>query len=216
MNSSPFSYERNGLCSLIRGTKGNAPNISSSRLGCVAAVMAIVSPSQPSPAVIHNTSISVMALMQRQAPLRQTNTGDGGRCAGLYRIAECPVVTFFVLKQGSGLPEVIRPTDGHVRLQRNSDDALKWRGKCDIGWIGKNFRRLAGVTVGNQKFRRQDHATIKKWLEHGTPELRKRCADASEVCRGSANSRKNPERVSVLSGLRLQVSGSSKRGNCGV
>src|ERR1700722_15402469 len=109
MNSSPFSYERNGLCSLIRGTKGNAPNISSSRLGCVAAVMAIVSPSQPSPAVIHNTSISVMALMQQQAPLRRSNiSDDGGRCAGLYRIAECPVVTFFVLKQGGGQGVVCR------------------------------------------------------------------------------------------------------------
>src|ERR1700734_1030411 len=109
MNSSPFSYARNGLWSLILGTNGSAPNISSSRLGCVAAVMAIVSPSQPSPAVIHNTSISVMALMQRQAPLRPTNTpGDGGRCAGLYRIAECPVVTFFVLKRGGGQGVVCR------------------------------------------------------------------------------------------------------------
>src|SRR5580704_3257074 len=103
MNSSPFSYERNGLCSLIRGTKGSAPNVSSSRLGCVAAVIEMVSPSQPSPAVTHRTSISVMALMQRQAPLRPTNIfGDGGRCAGLYRIAECPVVTFFGLKQAGG------------------------------------------------------------------------------------------------------------------
>src|ERR1700734_3912363 len=103
MNSSPFSYDRNGLCSLIRGTNGSAPNMSSSRLGWVAAVMAMVSPSQPSPAVIHNTSISVIALMQRQAPLRQTNiSGDAGRCARLYRIADCPVVTFFVLEQAGG------------------------------------------------------------------------------------------------------------------
>src|SRR5262249_18896548 len=39
---------------------GSAPSKISSRLGCAAAVMAIVSPSHPRPAVIHKISISRM------------------------------------------------------------------------------------------------------------------------------------------------------------
>src|ERR1700722_9393401 len=57
-NSSPFSYARNGLWKLTLGIQGNAPSTMSSMLGCVAPVMAMVSPSQPSPAVNQRTSIS--------------------------------------------------------------------------------------------------------------------------------------------------------------
>src|SRR3984893_9397357 len=57
-NSSPFSYARNGLWKFTLGIQGSAPRTMSSRLGCVAAVTAIVSPSQPSPAVIQRISIS--------------------------------------------------------------------------------------------------------------------------------------------------------------
>src|SRR5580700_3057571 len=52
MNSSPFSYARTGLCKWTFGRPGIAPNITSSKLGCVAAVIETESPSQPRPAVI--------------------------------------------------------------------------------------------------------------------------------------------------------------------
>ena len=53
-----FDSERNGLCSSLWESRACRPTTISSMLGCVAAVMAMVSPSQPSPAVIHKTSIS--------------------------------------------------------------------------------------------------------------------------------------------------------------
>ena len=55
MNASPFSYASTGLCRITLGTPGSAPATSSSMLGRLAAVMAIVSPSQPRPAVIQTT-----------------------------------------------------------------------------------------------------------------------------------------------------------------
>ena len=57
-NSSPFSYARKGLWSVTAGSVGMAPRTRSSILGWVAAVMAMVSPSQLRPAVIQRTSIS--------------------------------------------------------------------------------------------------------------------------------------------------------------
>src|SRR2546425_1402174 len=62
IKSSPTSYARNGLWKFTLGMPGNAPSTISSMLGCVAAVMAIVSPSQPSPAVIQRTCSSVIDL----------------------------------------------------------------------------------------------------------------------------------------------------------
>lgn len=56
--SSPFSQARNGLWERIFGIRGKAPRTRSSMLGCVAAVTAIVSPSQPRPALSHNTSMT--------------------------------------------------------------------------------------------------------------------------------------------------------------
>src|SRR5690349_6176623 len=55
MYSSPTSKARTGLTKLILGIPGTAPRISSSMLGCVAAVSDTVSPSQPKPAVIQRT-----------------------------------------------------------------------------------------------------------------------------------------------------------------
>lgn len=52
--------ERNGLCRLTFGVQGIPPRTMSSILGCVAAVIAMVSPSHPSPAVIQSTSISAI------------------------------------------------------------------------------------------------------------------------------------------------------------
>src|ERR1700680_4560758 len=56
MNSGPFSRERTGLWKLTFGIPGITPRTMSSMLGCVAAVIATVSPSQPRPAVIQSTS----------------------------------------------------------------------------------------------------------------------------------------------------------------
>ena len=53
---------RKGLWKLILGIHGNAPITMSSMLGWVAAVMAMVSPSHPRPAVTHKTSSSVMGV----------------------------------------------------------------------------------------------------------------------------------------------------------
>jgi hypothetical protein len=50
------------LYSLTRGVQGIAPESRSSRLGWVAAVMAIVSPSQLRPAVSHRMEISEMGI----------------------------------------------------------------------------------------------------------------------------------------------------------
>src|SRR5271155_1106048 len=58
MNSSPLSYERKGLCRCTLGIQGRPPRTTSSMLGCVAAVIGMVSPSQPSPAVIQSMWIS--------------------------------------------------------------------------------------------------------------------------------------------------------------
>src|SRR5215469_443427 len=60
--SSPTSYARNGLWKLTLGIQGRAPAVTSSMLGWVAPVIAIVSPSQPSPAVNQRISISLIAL----------------------------------------------------------------------------------------------------------------------------------------------------------
>src|SRR5215475_11770018 len=51
MNSSPTSLASTGLCKCTFGNPGIAPIITSSMLGCSAAVIEIVSPSQPRPAV---------------------------------------------------------------------------------------------------------------------------------------------------------------------
>ena len=51
-----------GLCSRTLGIQGMAPSTSSSMLGCVAAVMAMVSPSQLNPAVSQRMSISSMGV----------------------------------------------------------------------------------------------------------------------------------------------------------
>jgi hypothetical protein len=55
---SPSRRRGPGWCRCTRGRPGTAPSRSSSRLGCVAAVMAMESPSQLRPAVIHKTSMS--------------------------------------------------------------------------------------------------------------------------------------------------------------
>src|SRR5262249_6805374 len=52
MNSSPTSLASTGLCKCTFGNPGIAPIITSSTLGCSAAVIETVSPSQPRPAVI--------------------------------------------------------------------------------------------------------------------------------------------------------------------
>src|SRR5215813_12103578 len=51
MNSSPTSLASTGLCKWTFGNPGIAPMSTSSMLGCSAAVIEIVSPSQPRPAV---------------------------------------------------------------------------------------------------------------------------------------------------------------------
>src|ERR1700759_2316946 len=66
--SAPFSKDRNGFSSLTLGIQGSAPPTTSSILGCVAAVIAMVSPSQPRPAVIHRTSISEIGAGLRPRP----------------------------------------------------------------------------------------------------------------------------------------------------
>src|ERR1700755_556151 len=83
--SSPFSKERKGLWKLTLGIQGMPPNTTSSILGCVAAVMAMVSPSHPRPAVIQRTSISAIGgagrvevatgLLCKRAPTRGSGAG---------------------------------------------------------------------------------------------------------------------------------------------
>src|SRR5277367_483520 len=58
MKSSPLARARKGLWRVTLGIQGIPPRRISSMLGCVAAVIAIVSPSQPRPAVIQSTCIS--------------------------------------------------------------------------------------------------------------------------------------------------------------
>src|SRR5947207_12867734 len=55
MKASPFSYASTGLWRTTRGTPGTDPPTSSSMLGRLAPVIAMVSPSQPRPAVSHTT-----------------------------------------------------------------------------------------------------------------------------------------------------------------
>src|ERR1051326_5413756 len=71
MNSLPVSWASTGLCRCTRGMPGIAPSTTSSRLGCIAAVTATVSPSQPSPAVIHSTCTSPTA----SPPCRRSSPG---------------------------------------------------------------------------------------------------------------------------------------------
>src|SRR5580704_5345894 len=59
IKSLPLARARKGLCRVTFGIQGICPRRISSILGWVAAVMAMVSPSQPRPAVIHSTSSSV-------------------------------------------------------------------------------------------------------------------------------------------------------------
>ena len=54
---------------IYRGIPGMAPITSSSNVGWVAAVIAMVSPSQPRPAVIQRTSISLDAPNSSLAPI---------------------------------------------------------------------------------------------------------------------------------------------------
>ena len=60
--SSPTCWERKGLYRLIFGIQAMDPNTRSSRLGCMAAVRATLSPSQLSPALSHKTSTSCTAV----------------------------------------------------------------------------------------------------------------------------------------------------------
>src|SRR5580700_11486551 len=61
MKSLPLARARKGLCRVTFGIQGICPRRISSMLGWVPAVIAIVSPSQPRPAVIQRTSSSVTA-----------------------------------------------------------------------------------------------------------------------------------------------------------
>src|SRR5580692_375538 len=67
-NSSPFSNARKGLCNRTLGIQGKEPRTISSILGWVAAVTAMVSPSQPSPAVSQRMSISAMGAESHRRP----------------------------------------------------------------------------------------------------------------------------------------------------
>src|ERR1700739_468868 len=67
------------------------PRITSSMLGCVAAVMAMVSPSHPSPAVIHRTSISLMGgvdwvVLATGPPVRRASRGSGAGSIFLLKV----------------------------------------------------------------------------------------------------------------------------------
>jgi hypothetical protein len=58
-----------------KGIQGIPPITMSSILGCVAPVMAMVSPSQPRPAVIHKTSISVSGPVCAKVVILQRDPG---------------------------------------------------------------------------------------------------------------------------------------------
>src|SRR5580692_7432649 len=76
MKSSPLASERKGLCRVTLGIQGICPRRTSSMLGWVAAVIAIVSPSQPRPAVIQRTSSSVTVSVFRGANAIRCSVDD--------------------------------------------------------------------------------------------------------------------------------------------
>src|SRR5580658_1901519 len=98
MNSSPLSYVRKGLCRCTLGIQGMPPRSTSSMLGCMAAVIAMVSPSQPSPAVIQRMWISVMGTAGESAAWAYS--GELGM-RFLSGTQTCPAVWYDALRRAS-------------------------------------------------------------------------------------------------------------------
>src|SRR5580698_4437864 len=121
MNSSPLSNVRNGLCRCTLGTHGMPPRSTSSMLGWVAAVIAIVSPSQPRPAVIQRMWILVMGIADESASWAYS--GELGM-RFLSGIRTCPAVCYDACE---GLPAGSASARLY-RIERNVSGFLVWRG----------------------------------------------------------------------------------------
>src|SRR5580692_3196808 len=143
MNSSPLSYVRNGLCKCTLGIHGMPPRSTSSMLGCVAAVIAIVSPSQPRPAVIQRMWISDTGIAGESTAW--PHSGELGM-RFLSGIRTCPAVWYDALGRAScrkRFGEIVPNREGCVWFSSVSRRAHHLR----TGPIG--VRNLLGPNQGS-------------------------------------------------------------------